>query len=181
MLLQRQVLKGKKMETRDKSMKVVTCILALVALLGILTLATAGNLEPNVPPGPTMKTLDEIYDAVIGVSQREGHLQQVDVNSYSPYILLTVPAGKQFVLLSLTFRYDDSAYRRKAYLTVNDNFLTGYPYLRSYTEPTTNIVQSYADFPDRCVVVNAGGTVKVVNGEPSPLKGMIVGYFHNVP
>jgi hypothetical protein len=173
------------MKTKDKSMKVVTCILALAGLLGILTLATAGNLEPNAPPGPTMKTLDEIYDAVIGVSQREGHLQQVDVDPCSTYTFFTVTAGKQFVLLNLTFCYD-SASKKRAYLTVkktvneNDNFLTGYPYLRSYTDPA-GMVQSYADFPDRCVVVNSGETLKVVNGESSPLKVMIVGYFHNVP
>jgi hypothetical protein len=168
------------METKGKSTKVVICVLALAGLLSLLTLSTAGNLEPNAPPGPTMKTLDEIYDAVIGVSQREGRLQQVNVDPCSTYTFFTVPAGKQFVLLNLTFRYDDSASRKKAYLTVNGDFLTGYPYLRSYTDPTS-MMQSYADFPDRCVVVNAGGTLKVVNDESSALKVMIVGYFHDVP
>jgi hypothetical protein len=43
------------------------------------------------------------------------------------------------------------------------------------------MIQSYADFPDRCVVVNAGETLKVVNDESSALKVMIVGYFHDVP
>jgi hypothetical protein len=171
------------METKGKSMKVVTCILALAGLLGVLTLATAGNLEPNAPPGPTMKTLDEIYDAVIGVSQREGYIGHFGLPADSNVVCFIdgiVPAGKQFVLLNLTFRYDDSANLRKAYLTVNGKFLTGYPYLRSYTD-TTSKIQSYADFPDRCVVVNAGEMLKVVNNEPSALKVMIVGYFHNVP
>lgn len=168
------------METKGKSMKVVTCILALAGLLGVLTLATAGNLEPNAPPGPTMKTLNEIYDAVIGVSQREGYIGHFDLPDDSNVVCFIVPAGKQFVLLNLTFRYDGSTSRRKAYLTVNGNFLTGYPYLRSYTDPV-NMIQSYADFPDRCVVVNSGETLKVVNGESSALKVMIVGYFHNVP
>jgi hypothetical protein len=170
------------METKDKSMKVVTCILALAALLGILTLATAGNLEPDAPPGPTMKTLNEIYDAVIGVSQREGYIRHFDLpadSNMACFIDGIVPAGKQFVLLNLTFRYD-SALKKRAYLTVNDNFLTGYPYLRSYTD-TEGVIQSYADFPDRCVIVNAGETLKVVNNESSALKAMIVGYFYNVP
>ncbi|MFA5252004.1 MAG: hypothetical protein WC454_05400 [Phycisphaerae bacterium] len=163
----------------EKRTKVVVCVLALAVLSGILTLATAGNLEPDAPPAPTMKTLNEIYDAVAGVSQREGRLQQVNVDASSTYTLFTVPAGKQFVLLNLTFRYDSS--KRRAYLTVNDNFLTGYPYVRSYTD-TSNFTQSYADFPDRCVVVNAGETLKVVNEEPSAaLKAMIVGYFYDVP
>lgn len=167
------------MKMKGKSMKVVTCVLVLAGLLGILTLATAGNLEPNAPPAPTMKTLNEIYDAVIGVSQREGYIGHFGLPANSNVVCFIVPTGKQFVLLNLTFRYDDTS-RRKAYLTVNDNFLTGYPYLRSYTD-TTNMIQSYADFPDRCVVVNAGETLKVVNDEPSALKAMIVGYLHNVP
>jgi hypothetical protein len=168
------------METKGKSTKVVICVLALAGLLWVLTLATAGNLEPNTLPAPTMKTLNEIYDAVIGVSQREGYIGHFDLPADSNVVCFIVPAGKQFVLLNLTFRYDYSASRRKAYLTVNGNFLTGYPYLRSYTDPTS-MVQSYADFPDRCVVVNAGETLKVVNDESSALKVMIVGYFHDVP
>jgi hypothetical protein len=171
------------MEMKDKRTKIAAGVLALAGLLSLLTLSTAGNLEPNAPLGPTMKTLDEIYDAVIDVSQREGYIGHFDLPADSNVVCFIdgiVPAGKQFVLLNLTFRYDNSELRRKAYLTVNGNFLTGYPYLRSYTNPT-NMIQSYADFPDRCVVVNAGGTLKVVNDESSALKVMIVGYFHNVP
>jgi hypothetical protein len=95
-------------------------------------------------------------------------------------VCFTVPAGKQFVLLSLTFRYS-AASKKNAYLTVDDIFFTGYPYSRSYTESGTNYIQVYADFPDSCVVVNAGETLKVVNDESSALKAMIVGYYHNVP
>jgi hypothetical protein len=168
------------METKDKRTKIAAGVLALAGLLSLLTLSTAGNLEPNAPPGPTMKTLDEIYDAVIGVSQREGYMGHFGLPADSNVVCFIMPAGKQFVLLNLTFRYDDSVSRRKAYLTVNGNFLTGYPYLRSYTDPA-NMIQSYADFPDRCVVVNAGETLKVVNDESSALKVMIVGYFHDVP
>lgn len=163
---------------KEKSTRVTVCVLVLAILSGILTLATAGNLEPDAPPAPTMKTLNEIYDAVSGASQREGCLQQVNVDASSTYTLFTVPAGKQFVLLNLTFRYDSS--KRRAYLTANDNFLTGYPYVRSYTESATNFIQSYADFPDRCVVVNAGETLKVVNEESIALKAMVVGYFYEV-
>ena len=168
------------MEMKDKRTKIVVGVLALAGLLSLLTLVTAGNLEPSGLPGPTMKTLNEIYDAVIGSSQREGYIGHFDIPATSNTVCFTVPAGKQFVLLNLTFRYS-SASKKIAYLTVNDNFFTGYPYLRSYTESVTNYIQSYADFPDRCVVVNAGETLKVINDESSALKAMIVGYYHNVP
>lgn len=47
------------MEAKQKIIVVVT-MLALVGLLGPHPLALAGNLEPNSPPGPTMKTLDQV-------------------------------------------------------------------------------------------------------------------------
>jgi hypothetical protein len=176
-IFQRPFLKGEEM--KNKRTKIVIGILASAGLLWILSLATAGNLEPGGPPAPTMKTLNEIYDAVIGASQREGYIGHFDVPGTSNMVCFMVPAGKKFVLLNLTFRYSNTS-KKIAYITVNDNFLTGYPYLRSYTDPS-GLIQTYADFPDRCVVVNAGETLKVINDESSSLKAMIVGYYHDVP
>jgi hypothetical protein len=48
------------METKHKKTKVVVSAFSLAALLVISFLAVAGNLEPTAPPGPTMKTLDEV-------------------------------------------------------------------------------------------------------------------------
>ncbi|MFC1590886.1 DUF1566 domain-containing protein [Thermodesulfobacteriota bacterium] len=39
-------------------------MLAVAVMLSMPVVALAGNLEPNAEPGPTMHTLDEIYDAV---------------------------------------------------------------------------------------------------------------------
>ena len=48
------------METRNKRTKVVVSILALAALVIFSHSGYAGKLEPSGPPGPTMKTLDEV-------------------------------------------------------------------------------------------------------------------------
>jgi hypothetical protein len=164
------------METKDKRTKVVAGILVLAGLLGIWTLATAGNLEPNAPPAPTMKTLNEIYDAVTSISQREGYIGHFDVPADSNMPCLPndgiVPTGKQFVLLKLVLHHSDMK------LTKNGSFLTGASYTVNYTEGTTG--KTFMDFPDRCVVVNEGESLRIVNPSGSPRKAMIVGYFHSV-
>lgn len=48
------------MEAKQKKIKVVVSVLALVALVLCSLSGYAGKLEPNAPPGPTMKTLDEV-------------------------------------------------------------------------------------------------------------------------
>jgi parallel beta-helix repeat protein len=48
------------MEAKENRTKVIVGLLALVCLLLVWTLATAGDLEPSGPPGLTMKTLDEV-------------------------------------------------------------------------------------------------------------------------
>jgi hypothetical protein len=53
-------LKGEKMKTKKTKTRVVVSLLALAALLVYSLNGIAGNLEPSAPPGPTMKTLDEV-------------------------------------------------------------------------------------------------------------------------
>jgi len=48
------------METKRKSAKVVVSLLALAGLLVFSLFAVGGSLQPSAPPGPTMKTLDEV-------------------------------------------------------------------------------------------------------------------------
>jgi len=162
---------------KEEKAKIVVCLLIVASLFGLWNFVIAGALEPSGAPASTMKTLDEIYDAAASVSQREGYIGHFSVSGGSNTVCFTVPAGKQFVLLKVIFRYDGSTAKRQAYLTVDDNFLTGYPYLRSYMN-NYNYIQSFADFPDRCVVVDAGEVLKVVNNESSTLSAMVVGYFY---
>lgn len=52
------------MEHKQNRIVVAVILLAFVGLYWLLSLATAGNLEPSEPPSPTMHTLEEIYNAV---------------------------------------------------------------------------------------------------------------------
>jgi parallel beta-helix repeat protein len=69
------------MGTKEKRTKVVVGVLALAALLGIWTLAKAGDLEPSAPPGPTMKTLDEV-EPRIPIHSSDLPLTITEPNSY---------------------------------------------------------------------------------------------------
>ncbi|MHC4618137.1 MAG: right-handed parallel beta-helix repeat-containing protein [Planctomycetota bacterium] len=48
------------MKTKHKRRKALVCGLALAGLVAVSLVGYAGNLEPSAPPGPTMKTLDEV-------------------------------------------------------------------------------------------------------------------------
>lgn len=172
------------METKDKRTKIAAGVLALAGLLSLLTLSTAGNLEPNASPGPTMKTLNEIYDAVIagssGVSERQGYWQDVNVGALSSYNFFTVPTGKQFVLLKVTMRGNATQPNSfNAYLT-DGNFSMSSRGMRYYADKDY-FGFCYEDFPDRCVVVNAGNTLRIINKDSFLEKVKIVGYFYDVP
>jgi len=52
------------METKEKSTKVMLGILALAGLVWFCLTAGGGSLEPDAPPGPTMKTLAEVEPRV---------------------------------------------------------------------------------------------------------------------
>ncbi|MHC4477933.1 MAG: right-handed parallel beta-helix repeat-containing protein [Planctomycetota bacterium] len=48
------------METKQNKTRLVVIMSALAALAVFSLMGHAGNLEPSAPPGPTMKTLDEV-------------------------------------------------------------------------------------------------------------------------
>ena len=77
------------METKQKKTKVVLSMLALAGLLVFSLFAVGGSLEPSAPPGPTMKTLDEVEprkpigqaDIPLTITESGSYYLTCDVNS----------------------------------------------------------------------------------------------------
>jgi parallel beta-helix repeat protein len=86
------------METKRKSAKVAVSLLALVGLAVFSLFAVGGSLEPGAPPGPTMKTLDEVEpripisqsDIPLTISTPGSYYLTEDVNSASTAITVNV-------------------------------------------------------------------------------------------
>jgi len=99
------------METRKaKTRTVAMVVLCVCGILAYALIATGGGLEPIAPPGPTMNTLDDIYnligsqvqkpkafncflrvDGVPGESTDDRHEDWIDVLAFSHGV--SMPAG----------------------------------------------------------------------------------------
>ena len=89
---------------------------------------------------------------------------------------MTVPAGKKFVILKLitAFAHDEVLeYKRLWQLTIDDVF---------FIDGKINDAMPQ-DFPDRCVVVDEGKTLKFVWPVGYPTKTAyltVVGYYYDI-
>jgi hypothetical protein len=165
------------MEPKQKTTITAVGVIALTGLLAFCFYAMAGNLEPSAPPGPTMKTLDQIYDAISStspsISQREGYCR---FHSCSPgnTTILTVPMGQRFVLRKLW------VYHSAEYWTISGGPNCYIDASILYTRDT-GARDLMWDFPDGCVVVEGGNSLTFNNSDVSPIKSNVVGYFYDVP
>ena len=174
------------MKKKNVNTNLVVFLLVMVGLLGYVLLAQAGNLQPSAAPTPTMKTLQEIYDAASGgINEREGFCQYFETPGDSNEVILTVPEGQRFVLLKLYCLCDigeDWSLTVDGSLLINGKSIIEVGY---QTHNVDGIIYKFMhDFPDRCVVVNAGQTLEVVNSHPNPSfksKTTIIGYYYDVP
>ena len=173
------------METINKhsSKLVFVAIIALICSWAII--GDAGNLNPSAPPGPTMKTLDQIYDtASAGVLEREGYCRSFGVVGTEN--IFTVPVGKRFVLLKFQGHStpDDSLDWTLVASdpTAGDTILIwGMARLDGSNAVVGRQYTDWWDFPDRCVVVEENQTLKLVTGTSTTVESAIIGYFYDAP
>ncbi len=163
------------METRKAKATVVVVLLALAGLAVIFLPAYAGSLEPSGAPGPTMKTMDQVYDAATSsVSEREGYCTTVKEDGGSPTNILTVPGGKRFVLLRI--------YVQDLAEPPNDD---GWELLVDSRLLIDGAIVNIAgdkqfDFPDRCVAVEAGETLKLdTKDDDYEVLMTVIGYYYS--
>jgi hypothetical protein len=118
---------------------------------------------------------------------REGYCKVFTVTPDSNETILVVPDGKRFVLRKL-YAIFESLYRWEWQLTVDDVlFMDGRINMRGYQSGVGPDAYSYAfyqgvhDFPDQCVVVNSGETLKAQNlHSQQEVRMTFIGYYENV-
>ncbi len=168
------------MDASRNNAKVMVGLVMFLALAGITLWAFAGDLEPSAPPAPTMKTLDQIYQAAsAGILEREGFCRKFDISASGTSDIITVPAGKRFVLLRLNSTHISNGKWEMQCDTFHfDNIITLFQ--RNDAGGGTDY-RYVTDFPDRCLVINSEDSLSVTNTSTNNLSITITGYFFNAP
>ncbi len=105
---------------KAKRNRLIVCLLLLIGLLSLTFFALAGNLDPNDPPGPTMRTLDEIYSQIAASSSPIKQVVRgvadagINTKQVTAELSATIDPSKSVVLLDevIAQKWDVTGYPR---------------------------------------------------------------------
>ena len=173
---------------KAKIVIVVFLILTVVVTFSLPPLAATPN--SNTPSYSVLTALQGIKDAVTSLAAAEAapEANSVAVAGYciptviaedSNQVVFTVPAGRQFVLRKLYVRHSDNFIRDYWHLSVDGDVLID----GGIVYESNGIKKGTHNFPDNCVVIDAGKTLSAVNEMSEDgtytLKTTIIGYFRD--
>lgn len=173
-----------------------------IIILIILTVLVLAGVAPSGAGGPTAElkqatidALNEISEAIASIpvidEQREGFCKSFEVPHDSNTVVFTVPEGQRFVLRKL-YAYIPTDYKNDLtdwLLVRNDKVFIDGKISVFGTDVEANIYHDWGfvhrcvhEFPDKCVVVNSGQTLKAFNTcqHTYPFYMTIIGYFCEV-
>jgi hypothetical protein len=190
------------MKNQRFSILIKSLFVCIVLFLGWPHLLTGGSLDPVAPPGSTMNSLEDIYNAIQSVqltidslpdqggsdlAGKEGFTQQFTFTSYDniakSFQVLTVPTGKNLVVMQVYIK----GYMAQLDVWQGGGFsktLIDWDFLE-YSET----VAARKVFPEPCMTIY-GGEALYVKIQPkslpespywkSTVKFALVGYYVNV-
>lgn len=181
---------------KEKKMKKTRTNLVLVLLAAAIFFGLA-NARPDAPPHSIVAALQGIQEALLALSELEpapqavepnataveGYCEYLETAANSSQIIFTVPLGKQFVLRKLHIRFREYSFDRRWCLETNDRTVLDGGIVYNESGGDGLKWSGTHDFPDKCVVINAGEILKVVNeitDERYILKTTIIGYFRDI-
>ena len=175
---------------RAKILIVFVVIVTIVVTFSLPPLAATTN--SNAPSYSVEMALQGIQEAVSSLAATEPPAPEADSVAVEGYcvptvtaedsnrVVFTVPAGKQFVLRKLYVRHKEKNIWDSWHLSVDgDVLIDGGIVYEGYNMPRRGI----HNFPDNCVVIDAGETLSTVNEMSEDgtytLKTTIIGYFRD--
>lgn len=169
-------------------MKKTRTNLVLVLLVATIFFGLA-NAGPDAPPHSIIAALQGIQEALLALSEPE-QKNDVDTEGYCEYfetvegsnqIAFIVPLEREFVLRKLYIAHRAGYLNTKWQLMVDDNIFVDGSIM--YVGTGGENISGVHNFPDGCLVINAGETLKIINkifDEGFFLKTTIIGYFRDI-
>ncbi len=166
-------------------------VAVFVAWVAIPPLTATPN--SNTPSYSVSEALQGIQEAVSSLATAsttkekevnsvatEGYCEYIETAEDSNQVVLIVPAGRQFVLRKLYVRHREKAIWDYWHLSVDGDVLIDGGIVYELSDSPRHGAH---DFPDNCVVIDAGKTLRAVNEMSEDgtytLKTTIIGYFRD--